>query len=294
MLPEILSFANLPGCPSGHSKFVRRGRYVRKDDGVVVQKYRCRDCGSYFSDATSDPCFRQKKRTRNRFVFASLVSLGSQRRIARLAPLNRKTVVRKMLFFAKYAESRFFRYNSSLPQAKTFEFDDLETSIHTKLKPVSVTLAVESGSRRILGFEVSKMPAKGKLAELSVKKYGPRPDDRPKARERLFTKLRTLVEPTAVIKSDQNPHYPNDVKRFFPKAQHVTFKGRNPRAAGQGELKKGGRDPLFSLNHTCAMLRANINRLLRKTWCTSKRLDRLHCHIQIYAMFHNEFLVPKK
>jgi len=39
-------------------------------------------------------------------------------------------------------------------------------------------------------------------------------------------------------------------------ATHRTVKGRRGSIAGQGELKKIGFDPLFSLNHTCAMLRA--------------------------------------
>jgi len=60
---------------------------------------------------------------------------------------------------------------------------------------------------------------------------------------------------------------------------------------GQGELKRGGYDPLFSLNHTAAMIRANINRLFRRTWCTSKRIDRLEGHLLLYTDYHNRVLV---
>ena len=38
------------------------------------------------------------------------------------------------------------------------------------------------------------------------------------------------------------------------------------------------------------MLRANISRLIRKTWATTKRADRLAAHIAIYAWYHNEVL----
>jgi hypothetical protein len=44
---------------------------------------------------------------------------------------------------------------------------------------------------------------------------------------------------------------------------------------GQGELKRGGFDPLFSLNHTAAMFRDRLKRLSHRTWCTTKRPDRL-------------------
>ena len=63
---------------------------------------------------------------------------------------------------------------------------------------------------------------------------------------------------------------------------------------GQGELKKVVYDPIFSLNHTCAMLRANINRLVRKTWCTTKKPERLAMHITLYALYHNLNLKRKE
>jgi hypothetical protein len=49
--------------------------------------------------------------------------------------------------------------------------------------------------------------------------------------------------------------------------------------------------PLFKINHTCAMLRANINRLFRRTWCTTKRPEMLKNHLDIYLHFHNKYLL---
>ena len=59
---------------------------------------------------------------------------------------------------------------------------------------------------------------------------------------------------------------------------------------GQGELKRGGFDPLFALNHTAAMYRDRIKRLSRRTWCTTKRADRLQLLVDLYAWHHNERL----
>ena len=55
-------------------------------------------------------------------------------------------------------------------------------------------------------------------------------------------------------------------------------------------MKKLVFDPLFSLNHSCAMLRANLNRLFRRTWCTSKTRQGLIDHLSLYVRFHNEVL----
>ena len=104
---------------------------------------------------------------------------------------------------------------------------------------------------------------------------------------------RSRAGKNARIFSDQNPHYEPDVKKHFPEALYKTYKGRRGCVVGQGELKSGGFDPLFCLNHTAAMLRANMNRLFRRTWCTTKTVFGLEDHIAIYARAHNERILGK-
>jgi hypothetical protein len=134
------------------------------------------------------------------------------------------------------------------------------------------------------------MPAKGHLAAIARRKYGFRPDQRAQGWDALFRSLRPVVCPDAEFLSDQNPHYPEFLRRHFPNANHRTVKGRRGCVAGQGELKKGGFDPLFSLNHTCAMLRANLSRLIRRTWCTTKTQQGLIDHLSLYVRYHNRVL----
>jgi transposase-like protein len=254
-------------------KIVRRGRFYRKSDGRVVFRFRCNVCGRGFSFATFSPRYRQNKRHVNHHLGRLFASGISQRRAALILKLNRITVVRKFLFLAAEALKSFEEKNAALAPATRIQFDDQETFEHTKMKPLSITLAVEYKTRRILGFEVGRMAANGPLAARSRRKYGRRPDERRRARHRLFSKLKSLVEPTAMIESDQNPNYPETVRKYFPDAVHKTHKGQRGSTTGQGELKRVKFDPLFSLNHTCAMTRANINRLC------------------IYAEFHNSALI---
>jgi hypothetical protein len=256
-----------------------------------VQRFRCKFCFKETSRARFHPCYRQKKRNLNHKIKILLCSGVSQRRIAKILGISRTTVVRKLVFLGQQAEEQLRQENLTKPLAQIVEFDDLETFEHTKCKPLSVTLAVEHRTRRILSVKVARMPAKGLLARISRKKYGYRIDERPKARAELFQELSCLVHPKAIFKSDENPFYPSDLKKHFPNSIHERFKGQRGSIVGQGELKKIRFDPLFSLNHTCAMFRANINRLFRKTWCTTKIPDRLRLHIAIYAQFHNSRLI---
>ena len=273
---------------------IRIGVFRRRSDKKWIQRFRCRTCHKSFSSATFDPCYRQKKRQLNRSLFEHFASGVSQRRCAYLFRINRKTVKRKFLFLGAKSLVELWRHNFKYPRSQVIEFDDLETFEHTKCKPVSITLAVDSPTRRILSFSVSSMPPKGRIAQKAFLKYGWRADDRPRGRKLLLSTLTGLVNPKAVIKSDQNPHYPSDVKLFFKNSEHIPLKGRRGAITGQGELKKGGFDPLFSLNHTFAKLRADVNRLIRKTWCTTKKIERLRYHVAIVSLYHNQALVARK
>ena len=214
----------------------------------------------------------------------------SEREIGRVENLNRKTVARKLKFLGPIALEKLRMENAFSSKCSEVEFDDMETFEHTKMKPLSITLGVEYRTRKILCFDVSQMPAKGPLAKRSVKKYGYRADQRAIGRIRFLRELKELVLPNAIIRSDSNPHYIEDVKRIFPHASHERVLGKRGAVTGQGELKKTKFDPLFSLNHTCAMFRAHVGRLIRKTWNTTKKRENLAHHLAIYALVHNQRL----
>ncbi len=270
---------------------IRFGRYFRKSEGRWVPRYKCTHCNRHFSGATNSPNINQNKRYLNRTIHQLLASGNSQRRLSRILGISRTTISRKLQFLAKVARISNERFLNSWPIINSVQFDDLETFEHTKMKPLSVTLAVEKETRFIIGIEVSSMPVKGLLVKKSLKKYGRRRDHRAIGRNELFRRIKSRLNPRAIIESDQNPHYPKSIKQFFPNARHIPLKGIRGCITAQGELKKTTFDPLFSLNHTCAMLRANINRLFRKTWCTTKKIERLKDHLELYIQFHNQELI---
>ena len=278
-------------CLHCKSQSVRaHGSYRRQSDGARVARIRCLNCKRTCSEASFDVCCAQKKRHVNHPLWMLLVSGVSLRRVSRILRISRTTSARKLLFLGRVARLEF--QSALRPQTKiaNIEFDDMETFEHSKCKPLSISLAVESGTRRILGFEVSQMPASGLLAEKARRRYGPRPDQRRKGRRRLLRSVRKLVKRDVIIKSDENPHYPPLIRELFPRGEHLRYKGRRGCVVGQGELKRGGFDPLFSLNHTAAMFRANVSRLFRKTWCTTKKRAALKAHLALYALYHNQNL----
>lgn len=292
--PGCLSTSAGVGPDSRSGRIVRKGFYFRASDHKRLPRFQCRSCGRSFSMGTFSPCYRQKKRRLNSRVYLLMCSGVSLRRTAKILQVNRKTVVRKFLFAADQANARHKEFLDGLQASgqriSEIQFDEMESSERSKCLPLSIPLVVEKGTRKVLGWRVCPMPASGQIAAISRKKYGLRRDERKPAAASLFQELTPVIAPDARITTDQNPKYPDWIRAHLPHALHRTFKGRRGAVVGQGELKKVGFDPLFSLNHTCAMLRANINRLFRRTWCTTKRADRLNAHIAIYVDYHNRFL----
>jgi transposase-like protein len=284
----------LLGPQSGH-RVRKKGYYRRSSDSQWVARFKCLQCLRSFSSARFSPCFNQKRRRLNEPIRKLLCSGVSQRSTARLLRTNLKTVARKLDFLRAQAEASHQKWLESLREKypeglPALQFDEMESFERTKCLPLSLPLAVLPETRKILGFRVAEMPAKGPLASISRKKYGKRKDHRAREAHTLFLKIAPLFHTRVEITTDQNPRYPDWLKPHFPQASHTAVKGRRGCVVGQGELKKIGWDPLFSLNHTAAMIRAHINRMFRRTWCTTKRRDRLEAHLWLYVQWHNEVL----
>ena len=277
-------------CPHCQTKaFKRRGFYLRTSGHKMkIQRFQCAGCQKSFSSQTSAFDFGQRKSYINQSLYRHLVAGVSQRKCSELLGINKKTVARKIICLGAIARA-CMTADRGIPKPETVVvFDEMETFEHTKCKPLSIALAVEQNSRRIIGCYVSQMPAKGPLAEMSRRKYGFRPDHRSKALRQLLGNVAKTYPLLTVVKSDECPRYPKQVTKILSHATHVTYKGRRGCVVGQGELKRGGFDPLFSLNHTCAMLRDNIKRLSRRTWCTTKIPERLQDLVDMYSVHHNE------
>lgn len=278
-----------PHCPTKQEQtIVCKGSFLRADK-LRVQRYLCLGCKRYFSDQTSSIQYRQKKRKLLYAVKKLIVSGVSRRHIARTLKINRKTIERKIKLLANRAEVELSRLVRSRIYTE-IEFDEMETFEHTKCKPLSIPLVV-SKERLVLAIGLAQMPAKGHLAKISRKKYGPRADHRSAVNRATLSSVQASISPECVITTDEKPSYPSLLREFFKKAVHKTTNGGRGCITGYGELKKKGFDPMFALNHTAAMLRDRLATLRRRTWTTTKKPENLLLLLKIYAASHNRAIL---
>ncbi len=282
-------------CPyCKHQENIRKhGTYIRASDGKVCQRYRCKSCSKTFSETHFGIDYRLRKRYLNQNIFRSLCSGVSQRRLALILGVRRPVIARRLLRFGICAQHNLEEYRKNREKVSKLDFDELETFEHSKCKPITAAIAVEDKTRKVLAIAVGRIPAKGSLVHLARKKYGKRPCERHKCLTTLFEELKACVTDFGIVKTDQSRAYPPYIRVYLPKWEHQATPGRRGCVVGQGELKEGAWDPLFSLNHTYAMFRDGLKRLARRTWCTTKKIENLKMALYMYAWFHNLYLDSK-
>jgi len=283
-------------CPYCQQKAINRdGFFFRQDDSKQVQRYRCKNCGRRFSRSTFSFEYRQQKRRVNYQLMYALCSKVSIRRAALMFHLDKNTVlsrIRSMAHKARYNNELFMQQYLKQP-VNYMQMDDLVTKEQTKLKPLSVTIAIDVDRKYILAMKVSKIAAFGHLAKIAVKKYGKRISNYNQIADALVKSLKPFIAPHALVETDEHRSYPIFFKKYLPEIEHLSYKGEKACVVGQGEMKKNGQDPLFYINHTCAMLRDNLARLLRRSWCLSQKAEMLQNHLDIFTYFYNQIYLAK-
>jgi len=287
------------GCPNKECKVYlqphfqkKDGHYFREDDARKIQRFQCKICLKKYSSSTHKLEYRQKKRRFNQRIREDYASGKSMNRLVIHTKLHPKTIQRKIEYLAKKARFSQQKLHQEIHEEKANEvqFDDLITSVHTKLKPLAISVVINPKDRIILGAVVSEIPAFGKIAKISRRKYGRRKNMHTKNLDLLLERLRNVIAHNAIFKTDEHKRYPELIQKHYPRSRHFTYKGERASVAGLGELKVKSFDPLFNINQILATFRANINRLFRRTWNTTKKEQHLQDHVDIFIDYFNEVL----
>lgn len=261
--------------------FIRKGHFRVKRTQKIYRRFQCSRCKKTLSSRSFAIDRWHKKPDLNLTLLKNLTSSMSLRACARNIGMTKNNTYKKFLWFGALAQSI---KKNLLMQAEVLFFDEMQTFEHTKCKPLSVALMVNE-KYEILDIQVAEMPSTGKLAEISLRKYGPRNDHREEALQKLFQNIKSaLTTAPVLIKSDGHPSYPKFVKQYFPEIkyeQHSRSEKERHRDRLHESHTKREYDPMFELNQRCAKIRSDIKRLARRTWCTTKRWVNLQRHLDL-------------
>lgn len=277
-----------PDCSAELPKFIKKGFFYNRQLNQHIRKFQCKTCGKICSSRTFKLDYKHKKIHLN-FKLAKLLCEGASIRAAsRILGLTYYNTYLKFLWLKKVVDLK--RGELKLT-ARSLQIDELETIHHTKCKPLSIALAV-SDSYQLIAAQVAEMPAKGRLAEFSRMKYGPRKDERDQVMQRTLNEAKSRLEnQPQLIESDQKSNYRKLVQQAFTGVelkQHKRPEKKKLQERMHEKLRKKKFDPLFAVNHKCALLRSHIKRLTRRSWCTTKKVENLQLHLDLFVMMQLE------
>jgi transposase-like protein len=181
----------------------RNGFNLRPSDQKRIQQYKCVDCKGSFSATHFSIDYRLRKRKVNQEVFKRLSSGVSQRRCAFLVGVKPIVIARRVDRFGRCAENNLSVDRKSRSKVETVLIDAIESFEHTKCKPLTIPIAVEDKSRRILSLGVGKIAAKGHLTAISRRKYGLCLCERSKTLAKVFQELKAYVTEDVLFKLDE-------------------------------------------------------------------------------------------
>jgi len=284
-------------CPSRHpgSPFLwqRKGRYRRACDERVVQRFWCRACCRYFSTQSFRLDFGLRKPTLHFTLFDTFISKVTQRQAARILECTRKTVVHRLRLLSEH--SRAF-HERVLARARArggldgdYQLDELETFEGSRRQcPVTMPVLIELHSYFVVHVEVAPLPPRGKARRKELERRlererveGRRRSGSSAAVERCFRVLADAHghQRAPTISTDCKSTYGPLLRKAFPDTcYHVRHSSK---------ARRDFHNPLFPINHTLAMLRDGLSRLVRRNWGVSKQREWLERHAWVWIAYRN-------
>jgi len=292
--PTRCPYSDCPSRETGRFRWHRRGTFLRKCDGRRVQRFYCHLCRRRFSTQTFRLDYRLHKPALTRRLFVDFVGKVTHRQSARQLGCSRSTVAHRLLLVGRHCRDfHLDRLERALRGGRAlsgcFQLDELETFEHNRrLAPVTVPVLIEQSTFFVLAADAAPLPARGRLSPenrrkkaLREKRHGKRRSGSRAAVTRAFALLARFhrrSEPV-VVRTDRKHTYRAILRRLFgDRLDHSRFSSKRKRNYGS---------PLFAIDHTLAMLRDGVSRLVRRSWAAAKQRQRLLLHLWIWIAYRN-------
>jgi len=226
-------------------------------------------------------------------LIGPFVSKVTHRQAARILGCSRKTIAHRLQLLGAHCRD-FHHWRLALARARgglvgRFMLDELETFEHSRrLQPVTMPVLIERKTYFVVDLQTAPLPCRGRLSEKDRRKkeereagWGVRRSGSREAVETCFDTLARLhvTRGPVLVETDMKTSYRTILrKRFGARLAHERHSSKAKRDYG---------NPLFPINHTLAMMRDGISRLVRRNWGASKLRARLELHAWIWAVWRN-------
>ena len=292
-VPTFCPYADcsLHGGGSG-AWYQSRGSYRRYCDGQVVARFSCKSCRRRFSRQSFRLNYRWWRPHVHHELFRLFTAKVTMRQAARMTRLARETVARRMSTLGLHCE----RFHEAVLQGTehglsgSFLMDELETFETDRLvRPVTVPVIVQRTSHLVVHLAVGRLAPRGRLntyrrlrRERDEFRFGPRRCESRKTVRTVLERLAAALGPSSAL------NLTTDRKSSYrPLVQSLFASNFGSHARVSSKQRRDRSNPLFPINHTLAMMRDGVSRLVRRSWAAAKLRERLREHLWIWACYRN-------
>lgn len=282
----------------GDAWYERRGSYRTQVSGRVV-RYRCRECGKWFSDRTFSLDFHVKKKIDYRDLLQRHIASSCGRAIARSMGIAPKTVQNRLDRLARQAIAahvflqRFARKDESVCIDAMVSFDV------SQYFPSEITMSITSDSRFILDISHASRRRSGRKSRMQAARAG---EIYARAKIEKNGIKRAFIDILDSLAVDRPPEtgrplvITTDEKWQYREAleSHSLFRNQdeNHRIVHRtvsSKMPRTYRNPLFASNYLEREIRKDQANHHRESVCfprsVANALSRLACYI-----FHHNYL----
>ena len=289
-----LSTNGPPFCPNldcksrrnpGTWQFAKKGFFLRDRRPHRIQRYRCSQCGRYFSSQTFSPSYWLRRDDLLESTFHRLVSCSGFRQIAREAGVSHSTIRRLSDRLGRHC---LLFHEHMKPKASPTEpivLDGFRTFEHSQYWPMDLNLVVGE-SLFVYGFNDAELRRSGtmrpsqKVKRAVLEKQFGRPD--PASTQKSVQELLARVVPpggSVRLRSDEHQSYSRALTKIPNRnISHETTSSRQARTPS---------NPLFPVNLSDMLLRHCSSNHKRETIAFSKRRQSVLYHAAIWMVRRN-------
>ena len=266
---------NCPKC--GNKDLAKDGKRKMKKNQLPLQQYKCRSCKHRFTTNALKKTYRQRKPELNKKVMKLYCEGNTLRGIGRILGISYNTVVAKFKMMALLARDRHLKaINEGEIETKYVQFDEMETFEETREKPLGIQLSIRPKTGQIICAKVCRIPIKALSVPPRIKEeYFKQTNKKEAISDMLIETSKVLNPKYSVLSCDGSTQNVSLAKKICDKSLIETHVNDY---AG-----------MWRLNHTCAKLRHHISRLVRKTWATTKKMERLQMHFDLFIACQNGY-----
>lgn len=265
-------------CPNCLSKnIIKKGFLKNKKNSHPLRRYLCKSCNRTFTQNTSKDTYLQKRPDLNKRIMVLYCEGNTLKGAARILGITYKTVVRKFKFMAFKAREMHLKNIDNGNIITTYvQFDEMETFEIKKIRPLGIELAIRPKTCEILSIKVCRIPLTSHSVSPRVK------TEYKKISNRETSMTDMLIEVSKCLDEDESTLACDGAKINISVVKKV---------CDNSEIKihPGDYDKLWKLNHVCAKLRHHVSRLTRRTWATTKKMERLQMHLDLFIAYQNGY-----